>query len=89
MENGAFALLEQMLHFHNIFKYIIFQIWSKGLTLYMLGNFSYFCCRLLTFCKSNYFKKFFQETNGLDPDQVLIQQSPNCLQRLSADEKSR
>ena len=38
MENGAFALLEQMLHFpYNIFKYMIFQkhqkvlLWSKGL----------------------------------------------------------
>ena len=37
MENGAFAPKEQMLHFHNIFKYMIFQrpekalSWSKGL----------------------------------------------------------
>ena len=37
MENGAFALKEQMLHFHNIFKYMIFQkrqkalLWSNGL----------------------------------------------------------
>ena len=30
------------------------------LTLCMLGNFSCFCCRLLTFFKFNFFKKFFQ-----------------------------
>ena len=29
--------------------------------LCMLGNFSCFCCRLLTFYKINFFKKFFQE----------------------------
>ena len=27
----------------------------------MLGNFSFFCCRLLNFFKINFFKKFFQE----------------------------
>ena len=27
----------------------------------MLGNFSCFCCRLLTFFKINFFQKFFQE----------------------------
>ena len=38
MENGAFAPKEQMLHFHNIFQYMIFRrrqkvlLWSKGLT---------------------------------------------------------
>ena len=38
MENGAFAPKEQMLHFHNFFKYMIFRspqkalLWSKGLT---------------------------------------------------------
>ena len=37
MENVAFAPKEQMLHFHNIFKYVIFQrrqkalLWGKGL----------------------------------------------------------
>ena len=39
MENGAFAPLEQMLNFHNIFKYVVFQrrqkalSWSKGLNM--------------------------------------------------------
>ena len=30
-------------------------------TLCMLGNFSCFCCRLLTFFKMNFFEKIFQE----------------------------
>ena len=62
----------------------------------MLGNFSYFCCRLLTFFKIIFFKKFFQEhnqsikrfgsrsgTHSVGPDL-----GPNCLQRLSADDTS-
>ena len=37
IENGAFAPMEQMLDFHDIFKYIVFQrcqkalLWNKGL----------------------------------------------------------
>ena len=37
MENGAFAPYGQMLHFHNIFKNLVFQrhqkalLWSNGL----------------------------------------------------------
>ena len=31
------------------------------LSLCMLGNFSCFCCRLLTFFKINFFQKFFHE----------------------------
>ena len=62
----------------------------------MLGNFSCFCCHLLTFFKINYFKEFFRNTvrvlNGLDPDQdrhyVSPDLCPNCLQKLSADDKS-
>ena len=38
-----------------------------------LGNYSCFCCCLLTFFKISLFKKFFRDTinvsNGLDPDQ--------------------
>ena len=30
----------------------------------MLGNFSCFCCCLLTFFKANFFKKFFQTNYG-------------------------
>ena len=48
----------------------------------MLGNFSCYCCRLLTYFKTKFFVKFFQEyyqgVGSLDPD---------CLQRLSADDK--
>ena len=60
----------------------------------MLGKFSRFC-RLLTFLKINLFKNFYQEhrvANGLDPDQdrhfVGPDLGPNCLQSLSADDKS-
>ena len=54
----------------------------------MLGNFLCFCCRLLTFFRINFFKRFFQEqirgSNDLDPDQdVCPDLGPNCLQRLS------
>ena len=60
----------------------------------MLGNCSCFClCRLLTFFKIIVFKKFFQEHYGLDLDQdrrsVGTVLGPECLQRLSADNKSR
>ena len=59
----------------------------------MLGNFS---CRLLTVFKINFFKKIFQydyQSNSLDPDQdrhlVGPDLGPNCLQRLTADDKIR
>ena len=59
----------------------------------MLGNFYLFFCGLLTVF---HFKKFYWKTirvtNGLDPDQDLCSvgpgQGPNCLQRLSAEDKS-
>ena len=37
-----------------------FQMANMALTLCMLGNFSYFCCPLITFFKIN-FKKFIRE----------------------------
>ena len=41
--------------------------------LYMLGNFSCFCCHLLTFFKimfvTNFFKNTIRVPNSLDPDQ--------------------
>ena len=48
----------------------------------------------VTFFKINFFKKFFLEvSNNLDPDQekhfVGPDLDPNCLQRLSADDKSQ
>ena len=52
---------------------------EKVFTLYMLGNFSCFCCYLLTFLKINVFTKILKEmafnkiptrvSNDLDPDQ--------------------
>ena len=67
------------------------------LTLCILGNFSCFCCRLLTLFKIDLFEKFFRNTirvsNGFDSDQGRHSASPdlcpNCLQRLSTDGKSR
>ena len=66
------------------------------ITVCTLGNFSCLCCRLLTFFKINFSKKKFRNiirvSNGLDPDQdrhsVGPDLGPNCLQRLSADDKS-
>ena len=62
----------------------------------MLCNVSCFCCRLLIFSKLTFSKNSFSNTisvsNLLDPDQdrhcVGPDLGPNCLQRLSADEKS-
>ena len=62
----------------------------------MLGKFSCFCCRLLTFFKINFFKKKIRNTirvsNSLDPDQDLQNVGPdlgpNCLQMLSVDDKN-
>ena len=53
----------------------------------MLGNFSCFCCHLLTFSSKNSFRNIIRVSNGLDPDQdrcsVGPDLVPNCLQRLS------
>ena len=56
----------------------------------MLGNFSCFYCRLLTFFKNNFLKKIFQDhyqsVKWLDEDQdrdfVGPDLGPNCLQRV-------
>ena len=37
-----------------------FQVVVNDLSLCRLGNLSYFCCRLVTFFKVNFFKKSFQ-----------------------------
>ena len=63
----------------------------------MMGKFSCFCCRLLTFSKINFFKKFFQNTNSecqmvsiqIRTNVVCPELDPNCLHCLSADDKSR
>ena len=63
--------------------------------LCMLGNFSCFCCCLLNFSKSTFSKNALRntirESNSLDPDQdqhsVDHDLEPNCLQKLSAEDK--
>ena len=67
------------------------------LTLCMPGNFACFFCRLQIFLKLTFSKKYFRNTirvlNSLDADQAQHfagpDLGPNCLQRLSADDKSR
>ena len=70
-----------------------------NLTICKLGNFSCLNYCLLTIFKINAFKKQVRNTismirvsNSLDPDQdrrfVSPDLGPNCLQRLSADNKS-
>ena len=66
---------------------------SFSLTHCMLGNFSCFCCQLLTFYEIDFLKKSFRNTirvsNALDPDQDKHSDlGPNCLQWLSTDDKS-
>ena len=69
-----------------------------GVTFCILGNFSCFCCRLITLFhyelfSKNSFKNKIRVSNELDPDQDRHSVSPdwdsNCLQRLSADDKCR
>ena len=62
----------------------------------MLGIFSCFCCRLLTFRNNilakNSLRNTFSVAKGMDPDQDRRSVGPdldtNFLQRLSADDKS-
>ena len=60
--------------------------------LCMLGNFSSYCCHLLTFFKITFFKNYFRNTirvpNSLDPgpDSVKDDLDPICLIWLSADD---
>ena len=68
-------------------------------TLCMLSNYACFFVICGYFSEVNFFKTFFQEyltisvSNSLDPDQarhfVGPDLGPNCLQRLSADDRSR
>ena len=49
------------------------SIWKSSQSLYMLGDFSCFCCQLIFFSKLPYSKKYTRNTirvsNSLDPDQ--------------------
>ena len=70
---------------------------SGMLILCMLGNFVCFFVVYGFFLKLTFSKKSFRNTirmsNSLDPDQarqfIGSDLGPNCLQRLSADDKSR
>ena len=60
----------------------------------LLGNFSCFCCLLSEYFQNGLFQKNLSRlANGLSPDQdrcsVGPDLGPNCLQRLSADDKSQ
>ena len=61
----------------------------------MMGNFSCFCCNVLTFFKllfQNILSGTLSECSFLDPDEDRRSGGPdlgsNCLQRLSAEVKS-
>ena len=66
------------------------------LSFCMLGNLSCFWCCLLNFSKLTFSKNSFGNTirvsNSFDPNQdrhfVGPDPGPNCLQRLSADDRS-
>ena len=73
---------------------------SALFTLCMLGNFSCFLCRLLTFFQSQLFQKILSGTlsgcqtvwTQIRTDILSVSSDgpdlgPNCLQRLSADDK--
>ena len=80
----------------------MYDIWiqriscSAELTLFMLGNFSCFYCLLLTFSENSFRNTFRvsnclgpdQDRHGVGPDHVCPDRCPNCLQRISADNKS-
>ena len=57
--SSAAVVIDALRVKNGITLHIITQ--GPGQTLCMLGNFSCFCCRLLTFFKINFFKKFFQK----------------------------
>ena len=74
----GFAFVTYMIPEHAVKAFseldgIIFQV-GVSLTLCMLGNFSCFCCRLLTFFRNftfsmNSFRNTISVSNGLDPHQ--------------------
>ena len=68
---------------------------KQSLTLCMLDNISYFSCFLLSFFQKllkHLFKNTIRVSNGFNQDQnrcsVSPDLGPNCLQGLSADDKS-
>ena len=74
--------------------FFFFFVFFLPSTLCMLGNFACFlnCCLwIFFFFCINFLKK--KSSDSLDPDQarhfVGLDLGPDCLQRLSADDKSR
>ena len=74
---------------------ILSDIWSEIVFNSLhAGEFFMLCCRLLIFFKINIFKKFFQEYHqsvkqfgSRSGPTFCPDLGPNCLQRLSADDK--
>ena len=75
------------------------RTWGKRYYLTLIACwviFLHFCCRLMIFFKIKFSKNSFRKTirvsNSLDPNQDRHSVGPdlgaNCLQRLTADEKS-
>ena len=74
---------------------------GKELTLCMLGNFAFFLLFVdfflilffFFFSKKKSYMSAIRVSNSLDPDQAQCfvgpELGPNCLKRLSADDKSR
>ena len=69
-----------------------FKAKPECLTLSMLGNLSFFCCHPKLTFSQNSFKNTSRVSYSLDPVQVRHSVGhdlrPNCLQMLSADDKS-
>ena len=97
MDNNTFSKPTEV--FYNLYDYFSIHKHKHHssssiacLTLCLLGNFSCLCCCLLTFFKINFFKKIISGTLS-ECQTVWIQfgpnLGPNCLQKISAEHKSR
>ena len=62
---------------------------SSEMSTLTTGNFSCLYCHVLTFLKITFSKKIQEHYKNLDQDQLSVgpDLDPNCLQRLSADDK--
>ena len=58
--SSNFIIFSSVFQVYTVIVNVIREIGRlSGLTLFLLGNFSCFCCRLLTIFNINFFKKFF------------------------------
>ena len=68
----------------------VYNLWNRTSTVSLLSSGNLF---IINFFKKNAFKVNTRVSNGLGPDQnrrsVGPDLVPNCLHRLSADDKSR